>query len=651
MVRFRNKVKTMKTVWLWVWLMCCAGLAQAQTAEVWEKIKARYPDEGAVFLDRSEVLTLYVEGDSLRGYTDVNEELIHLKDQLDSYSSRKVYGSYFHQVANLKAKTLVWDKNRYREVEVNGFTKTNARGDGVFYDDSYYYAFNFPSLAMRNRTQLQYRELMKDVRFVSGFLFSSYAPQVRVSYTIQAPKEVELYYKVENDDQQQIHFKKTEKGKMVIYEWSADYLPTVRAEEGSPSIRYYEPHLVCYVKSFVGKSGRHQVLNDLNALHQWYRTFLAGVSREPSPELQAIVADLKKKSPDEITFVRHVFQWVQDNIRYIAFEQGMRGFIPHAGSYTCEKRYGDCKDMANIIVFMLEVGGVKTYHTWIGSRDIPYRYTEYPTPIVDNHMIATYISPAGQYYFLDATDSRALFGFPSGMIQGKEALISLSADKFEIREVPPVPREKNLHIDSTYITIDHNVIKGKGRSSFYGMMKSESADNLDRIEEKDVRDYLSSFLQKGNNKFLLDTYQVHGLKNREVPTRIDYTFHISDYCQLLGDELYINLNLSKDNYNRFINEETRKTPHEFSFKYEKRETIVMTIPDGFEVEYLPENASFQGKLSGYQVQYRREGNKLYCYKTYYIDYLLMMPSDFKVWNKEVGMSSEVFKETIILKKK
>ena len=55
--------------------------------------------------------------------------------------------------------------------------------------------------------------------------------------------------------------------------------------------------------------------------------------------------------------------------------------------------------MASLIVTMLKVAGVKSYRTWIGTRDLPYKYSQVPTPLVDNHMIATYIAADGQYYF------------------------------------------------------------------------------------------------------------------------------------------------------------------------------------------------------------------------------------------------------------
>jgi hypothetical protein len=644
------KINTMRNILIFL-LSVNAALANGQTTDLSGEMKSRFPDESAVFLERSNTLNLFIEGDSLRAYTDVYEDLLHLKNQTDGYTNKKVYGSHFSQVENLRAKTLVWEKNRYRDVPVNGFKKSSQPRDDVFYDDSYYYSFNYPSVASGNRTQLQYRENQKDVRFISGYVFPSYVPQAKSSFVIKATRDVELFFQVLNDPEKRIQFKQTEKGKTVTYEWTAENVPTIRIEDNSPSIRYYEPHVICHIKSFKGKSGTVNVLPDVKSLHTWYQSFIRDLDEPDAPELVSVIKAIKQNSRSEEETVKQIFNWVQNNIQYIAFEQGMRGFVPHKASYTCDKRYGDCKDMANLIVGMLKTAGIKGYHTWIGTRDIPYRYSEIPTPLVDNHMIATYISPEGKYFFLDATDKYSPFGFPSAMTQGKEALISISADKYEIRPVPVIEKGQNLISDSLTLKLENNFLTGSGKFSMHGLSKASTGHQFERIEEKETRDFVLRMVGKGSNKFYLDKYQVNDQQLRHKPTRIDYTFRIGDYYQSVGDELYINLNLNKDNYNRFINEETRKTPHEFDFKYDKSEFIEFLIPEGYEMEYLPPNDSFNGKLMGYSITYTVSGNKILFSKTYYIDYLLLPPSEFKIWNDEVGRISNSYRETIILKKK
>src|SRR5687767_10704297 len=124
-----------------------SGSSLAQSTDLWTDLKGKYREEPAVFVDRSEVLNINIEKDSLRIFADVTEDILHLKEQTDGFSGKRVYGSHFNQVGNIKAKTLVWEKNRYKEIDVSSFKKNSDVDRGIFYDDSYYYTFDYPAVA------------------------------------------------------------------------------------------------------------------------------------------------------------------------------------------------------------------------------------------------------------------------------------------------------------------------------------------------------------------------------------------------------------------------------------------------------------------------------------------------------------------------
>lgn len=636
---------------LFLLALCFSQSAFSQKEDIFLVYKQKYPDEPAVFVSRQETMNLSVVNDSLKVYSDVSEEMIHLREQTESLGKKRVYGSHFSRVENIRARTLLWDKSRYRQMEVSEFKRNSDQGEGIFYDDSYYYSVNFPSVGLRNRTQLEYREVVKEPRFISGFVFNSYLPVGTATYTVKAAKGINIRYEVVNDPENAVRFRRTEKGGLVTYEWTASDLSPYRNEERAPAIRYTAPHVICYVESFTSSKGKVSVLGSVDDLYRWYYTFIKDINRETSEDLRTIVSGLKTGSRDELDFVRKVFYWVQDNIQYIAFEQGMRGFIPHAGSYTCEKRYGDCKDMANLIVNMLALGNVKAYHTWIGTRDLPYRYSQVPTPLVDNHMIAAYIGADGKFYFLDATSDHTPFGFPSSMIQGKEALVSISEKEYRIVEVPSIGKEKNIMTDSLSLTLEGTSLKGEGVGALWGYPKVFAGYRMDRAEKDDVTKYVTKLLGKGSNKFYLDDYQVFNAENRDVPTRIKYSFRIADYHVKTGDEIFVNLNLSKEFYNEVINAETRKNPFENDYRYIRHERIEFHIPAGFVVEYIPEPFSRAEKQFGCTINYSIKGNTVIYEKQFYLDYLLLERSSFDEWNDAIKAISDAYKESIIIGKK
>lgn len=621
-----------------------------QGSDVWKTLQQKFPGEPAVYVERSEVLNLVLDGDSIKAWSELTQDMLHLKDQ-DAYADKRIYGSSFTEIANIQAKTLVWDKSRYKEMSVTSFKKNDSQGEGIFYDDSYYYSFSFPSVASQSRTLLQYRENIKDIRFISGYMMQSNLPHALSSYTIRASKGIDISYKVVNDHDNRISFQKSEKGGFVFYKWTAKDIPSIEFDGGAPSLSYFAPSIECHIKSYTTKKGTVRVLSDLGDLHRWYSSFIKDLNTNPSAELTAVVDDIKKKSKTEMDIVKNVFYWVQDNIKYIAFEQGMRGLIPHPASYVCEKRYGDCKDMANLIVSMLRLAGVdNAYHTWIGTRDLPWKYSEYPTPIVDNHMIATYISPEGKYIFLDGTGNYTKVGMPSSMIQGKEAFINFGPDKYEIKIVPEIGSDENVSIDSVRMKLDGSKISGTGKMTYYGYTKVFSGYDLDRVSQDEIRNAVNKYVTKGSNKFILQKYEICDLENRDLPTIINYDFSISDYFQSVGDETYVNLNLSREKLNPILAAD-RKSPMEREYKHTGYEVFEFMIPEGFEVDYIPQDASWKGSLFSFEVNYRKLPGKIIYKRRIQLDALMINPENFKEWNDANKKLSEAYKETIVLKKK
>src|ERR1044071_6961776 len=251
-------------------LMAAIATAYGQGSDVWKSLHQKFPDEPAVYVERSEVLNLVIEGDSIKAWSDLTQDMLHLKDQTEIFADKKIYGSSFTEIADIKAKTLVWDKSRYKEMSVTSFKKNDSHSEGIFFDDTYYYSFDFPSVTSQSRTLLQYRENIKDIKFISGYMMQSNLPHALSQYTIKASKGIEVSYKVLNDRDNRISFQRTEKGGFVYYQWTAKDLPAIEFDSNAPSLSYFAPYVECHVKSYTTKKATVRVLSDLGDLHSWY---------------------------------------------------------------------------------------------------------------------------------------------------------------------------------------------------------------------------------------------------------------------------------------------------------------------------------------------------------------------------------------------
>ncbi len=628
----------------------CSVFAQAQSPEIFEEMKAKYPTEMAVYLDLHQEVKLDIEGDSLLITVDEYQDRLHLDDRSKALASDKIFLSHFKELLLLEAETLVPNKKRFKSIKVTDYKEKNETSSGIFYDDFRSKTFVYPAVAPGVITRLHEKQALTNPRFLTSFYFGSFLPVRKTYLKITFHKDIDLQVKKFNTENIDFKFTEESKGNYKIYTWEASDLEGYEIESRAPKSNYYLPHLAYHIASYKGESGEKRILADVADLYGWYSGLTCNINQQEDQELKELAEKLTEGVVDEEEKVRRLFYWVQDKIKYIAFEDGMRGFIPHNANYVFSKRYGDCKDMASITNNLLKLAGIKSHLTWIGSRDLPYRYSELPTPMVDNHMIVSYRRPNGELYFLDATSSYTQYGYPSSMIQGKEALLDLGDGKYEIAEVPVIPKEKNQVADKVSLKLEDGKIKGSGKLDLSGYVRVFNSYRITGSGDEKEDRFMDGFLQKGSNKCFVEDYEVLNVSDKEKPLSIEYKFYIEDYHQELGNEIYLDLNLEKPLNNDLIKLEERELPIENDYHYVNRLAVEFEVPEGYKVTYLPSEVSYENELFGFSIAYKQEGNKVYQERNIYKNFLLLEKESFADWNAMVKAISKAYREVIILEK-
>lgn len=620
----------------------------AQPASEFSNYKTKYPDDAIIYLQKKRDITISFENNALQILSRDYEERMLLQDNANIYAENSVEYSGFSPLLSLSAKSLLPESKKYKEVLVESY-KTNDVMDGaIFHDDTKEKKFYFPSLAAGVKTVLEYQKQLNEPRFIGGFFFGGFAPIEEAKYNITCPKEVQLDISYFNMKESDVIFTKKESKGNIIYTWQWKNIQKLKLEPGAPDIRYYIPHVVAYIKNYSIAGQKINLANNIDDLHNWYYSFIENLDSSTDIQLKKIVDSLVFGITDETEKVKQIYYWVQSNIKYVAFEEGMDGFVPRQASAICNKRYGDCKDMANIITEMLNMADINAHLTWIGSRDIPYKYSDIPAPIVDNHMIAAY-KINGTYQFLDATEDHLMYGIPSSFIQGKQALINLDKEHYEIVIVPVVDAYRNKIEQLINIHIDGNKLIGESSEIYTGYFQSNMCRKISGVKTDERTLYLAKSYQQGNNTFQLDTFYVNHLEDRDKALEANYSFHVRDYFTQTKDEIYLNMNLDKILQLSKIDDD-RTLPLEKEFKSTIDKTIVLDIPANFRVEYLPENNSYSDSLFSYSMSYEKTNTQITMTLKIIQNHLFLYPENFKSWNQMIAKLNNAYSETVILKK-
>ena len=79
-----------------------------------------------------------------------------------------------------------------------------------------------------------------------------------------------------------------------------------------------------------------------------------------TPDIEELVARLTRGSTSRRETVRRLYEWVIDNTRYVALEFGIHALKPYDIGSVLQRRHGDCKDKASLLVAMLNEAGIES---------------------------------------------------------------------------------------------------------------------------------------------------------------------------------------------------------------------------------------------------------------------------------------------------
>lgn len=522
----------------------------------------------------------------------------------------------------------------------------SASSSEIFSDDSRVKYFNIGFSGYGDVSRVETEKKYLDSKYLTSDYFHSWYPAKEKIIRIRIPEWLELDIREFNFEGHKISRQKTqEKGETVIT-YRLQQIPAVKNESRAMGMAYQYPHIVFVVKSFMYEGKKEKGFSDAGDLYNWYNYLYKKCVNQPEV-LKAKVTELIKGKTTETEKVKSIFYWVQDNIRYIAFEDGLAGFIPATAQDVYQSKYGDCKGMANLLTEMLRLAGFQAYMTWIGTRHIPYDYT-LPSLAVDNHCIST-VLVGGKEYFLDGTEKYIPFGEYAWRIQGKEVLIG-KGDKYEVKKVPVQEKEKNKILTQTSFRLENNVLKGHVKATLTGEQRTGFHQYYHELPGDDRKKMIQRYLEFGNRNLLVSNVKTSDLDNREIPVVIEGDIDLTNYVITEDKEIYLGIDFYPENLRGLQPDKDRGQDYALPSSYVAVDETELTLPAGYKVISLP--APLSEKAADYEVQgaYTQKDNKVIFTKTLAFTTGRIRKTDFENW-KAFTRKLKDFNSNLILVKK
>ncbi len=603
-----------------------------------KELKAKYEDDDIVIKNKTTRVTFKRNKQSGKLEALVSEKLNLVGI---SSSARIQYPVFYDSESKVERFMLKSNKGR----DVTGMVKDEAiKSQDLFHTDYRvkYTNLSFP-LQGYNRL-LEIEKKYTDSKYFTSLYFSDRFPVLNGKLIVTLPSWLELDIKQFNFEGYSIEKKETTKDGSSVITYSYSDLDAKSEEENMLGPSYMYPHVLFIAKSFKTKDSTVNLFSSTEDLFKWYNGLVQSVEIDHSVYAEKVKELISDAGSDEEK-IKNIYYWVQDNIRYIAFEDGIAGFKPDSPQNVYTKRYGDCKGMAILTKSMLEEAGFDSRLVWIGTDRLAYDYS-IPSLSVDNHMIAAVVLD-GETIFLDGTEKYNRFGEYATRIQNKEALVQ-DSDSFKIIKVPETESVPNLDKTAYQFQVQGESLLGFAHRTFSGETRVSFQNSYHSFGGDKKEERLSNYLGGSNQNFFVDNIDISDEEDREKDLSIDYTVLVENSVTEFDGVLYLEIDPTK----QLIPEinENRATPFRHYLKESYITEVTLTMPEGYTKTELPEDLIISNDLLDIQVKYNHQEGKVNYIHSVVLKKRVIEKSQFEMWNQAFDRLKEQLNQQITLTK-
>lgn len=552
----------------------------------------------------------------------------HGKQRVDLSPLERIGYSKFNRLLTVRVFTVMPNGDT---LHVTRFTDQSVVQAGVFYDDYMERTFMFPGAIPGAVSCLHYTEELTEPHFLGAYYFNSFLPVLQSEFEIRCHRRVHLEFSAFNAST--VQFRHNKFGKERHYAWSASNVPVFHKTAGEQDLSYRAPHVIPRIAYYrLPRGTKVPILADVSDLYKWYSALLDSTEEKSKDAfLRGMAENLTAGLTTAESKAKAIFHWVQQNIQYIAFEDGYGGLIPRKAAEVLRRRYGDCKDMTALLVALMRRAGIDARFAWIGTRRLPYSYAQLPTPMTDNHMIAAVRTSDG-WLFLDATDPELPFGLPSAMIQGKEALIGKDRNEYEIQIVPVADASLNMLTDSAFVEFSPDTLRVSGCISGSGYIKGELNGKNPLVTDRNIA---------------FNRWEISRSEDSMKTVCYEYRQHHAAVVQ--NGKVYFNPHAVFVKYREKWLPPTTWSQHwESEYAFVLRQKQFIRLPSGLQIEQLPADAKARYPYFGFEIVYEKQRDGINIIHTVFLNKLFLTENLAAEWSAFAQEHSYHLRQNIIL---
>ena len=377
----------------------------------------------------------------------------------------------------------------------------------------------------------------------------------------------------------------------IVHVWQGDYRDPIKAEPYMSNLNNF-----CSVIAISD-------IPSWDYLADWENNLIDD-QLELDPSIKAQIDQLTKDKKTQEEKVIAIYSYLGSSIHYLALKHAVFGWKPNRATKIFKDGYGDCKDMATLMIAMLKSVGVNAYLALLDTKPYYDMIVNIPIPIA-NHAIVYIPEIDGKKtgLFVDVT---AALSYDYGTIpywdEGVTAMI-LKRPGYEILQIPNSKADDNV----TYAKVDialskDNQSKFNVQIKCYGQAGGpcRSDARKDNWDDELSSNYLGRYIQG-----------ISSLKSR-TENGSDLTKPFIIYAEFSAPSPLKKAEAGKyemapvfalKSMQDYASLEKRANDLDIRYAFTRVMEENLTVPEGFEVVSIPEDAKIDNNTVSYERSY------------------------------------------------
>jgi len=496
----------------------------------------------------------------------------------------------------------------------------NINSPTVFHDDSKICYFNIYLDRKDKKAKTQFKRTFTDGAHFTG-IFPAEEYPIRSKHIIfRIPASLSGIYLVDRNFPTEgitRNEETTHDGTRIIT-YTVTSLPKIPDDENRPSALSSLAHIM--VQGY---------FPDCDSLYRYHKPMLDVDTVIPG--INSIITELTDGTKDRDEIIGSIYRYVQQTIRYVAFEAGEAAYRPDSPSEVLRKRYGDCKGMSLLLATLLKRAGIEAYIAIVGTDDIPFRIADAPSLAATNHMICI-VPDNKSYLFLDPTHEQISAHHVPEWLCGKDAIM-FTPEGYRMIDIPATSPLASEDI----ITYSYHLTPDGLSGIALRKCTEDMAESFMRAYSEVPGQHLNELLAKAIIPMQRASVIPDSIKyDTGTPGQISITAPILNQSAVTSadDIVYLDLNTSGEPFTSRIDEDDRKSDYSFPIKGRVMRRSTVILPNGAAVT-IPPGYRYESPQASFSCSFTQEGNAVSMVKTIQLHNKRLPLDEIPAWNKAV----------------